>query len=111
MFFCLKVATGVVASSPGSSRLGWGRTCFQVHSHACWQTSPGSSWLLQRKYFLTSWLLCKDSKHKTEITAFLYLNLGGNLAMGFSNGSAVKNPPAMQETQEMQVQSLGREDL
>ena len=30
--------------------------------------------------------------------------------MGFSNGSAIKNPPTMQETQEMQVQSLGRED-
>ena len=33
--------------------------------------------------------------------------------MGFLGGSAVKNPPAMQEmqeTQEAQVQSLGRED-
>ena len=30
--------------------------------------------------------------------------------MGFPNGSAVKNPPAMQETQEMWVQSLGQED-
>ena len=28
--------------------------------------------------------------------------------MGFSGGSAVKNPPAMQEAQ---VQSLGREDF
>ena len=26
------------------------------------------------------------------------------------DGSVVKNPPAMQETQETQVQSLGRED-
>ena len=30
--------------------------------------------------------------------------------LGFSGGSAVKNPPAMQEIQEMQVQSLGWED-
>ena len=30
------------------------------------------------------------------------------MAMGFPGGSAVKNPPAMQE---MQVQSLGQEDL
>ena len=30
--------------------------------------------------------------------------------MGFPGGSAVKNPPAMQEPQEMWVQSLGWED-
>ena len=30
--------------------------------------------------------------------------------MGFLGGSAVKNPPAMQETQEMWVQSLGQKD-
>ena len=30
--------------------------------------------------------------------------------MGFPGGSAVKNPPAMQELQETQFQSLGRED-
>ena len=30
--------------------------------------------------------------------------------MGFPCGSAVKNPPAMQEPQKTQVQSLGRED-
>ena len=29
----------------------------------------------------------------------------------FPNGSAVKNLPAVQETQEMQVRSLGQEDL
>ena len=29
---------------------------------------------------------------------------------GFLGGSAVKNPPAMQGPQEMQVQSLGQED-
>ena len=29
---------------------------------------------------------------------------------GFPGGSAIKNPPAMQETQEMWVQSLGWED-
>ena len=30
--------------------------------------------------------------------------------MGFYNGSVVKNLPAMQETQDMQVQSPGQED-
>ena len=30
--------------------------------------------------------------------------------MGFHSGSVVKNPPAVQEPQEMWVQSLGRED-
>ena len=30
--------------------------------------------------------------------------------LGFHNGSEVKNPPAMQETQKMRVQSLGQED-
>ena len=32
------------------------------------------------------------------------------MLMGFPDSSAVKNPPAVQETQETQVQSLGRED-
>ena len=30
--------------------------------------------------------------------------------MDFPGGSAVKNPPAMQKTQEMWIQSLGQED-
>ena len=29
---------------------------------------------------------------------------------GFPGGSAVKNPPAMQEAQELRVQSLGQKD-
>ena len=33
-----------------------------------------------------------------------------NLVAGSSDGSAVKNLPAMQETQETQVPSLGQED-
>ena len=32
------------------------------------------------------------------------------LNLGFSRGSPVKNPPAMQDKQERQVQSLGQED-
>ena len=31
-------------------------------------------------------------------------------SLGFPGGSAVKNPPAMQESQEARVQSLGWED-
>ena len=34
----------------------------------------------------------------------------GQELSGFLGGSAVKNPPVMQEMQEAQVQSLGRED-
>ena len=30
--------------------------------------------------------------------------------MGFPSGSVIKNPPAMQELQEMQVRSMGQED-
>ena len=33
-----------------------------------------------------------------------------NHGISFPHGSIVKNPPAKQETQETQVQSLGRED-
>ena len=33
----------------------------------------------------------------------------GGRGLGFPGGSAVKNPPAMQEMQEMQVPSLGWE--
>ena len=32
------------------------------------------------------------------------------ISWNFSGGSAIKNPPAMQETQERQFQSLGQED-
>ena len=31
--------------------------------------------------------------------------------MGFPGGSVIKNPPAVQESQETWVQSLGQEDL
>ena len=33
-----------------------------------------------------------------------------NKDSGLPGGSAVKNPPALKETQEMQVRSLGQED-
>ena len=33
-----------------------------------------------------------------------------HVAKGFPSGLAVKNPPAMQEPQKTQVQSLGQED-
>ena len=38
------------------------------------------------------------------------LSVYNPLLWGFPGGSAVKNPPAMQEMQEMQVPSLGQED-
>ena len=42
----------------------------------------------------------------------LYLDVSGVLLapMGFLGGSAIKNPPAVQETQETWVLSLSRED-
>ena len=44
-----------------------------------------------------------------EIPWELGINIHTLLYMGFPGGSEVKNPPAMQETQEMQVQSPGHE--
>ena len=38
------------------------------------------------------------------------LNILLHTIIGFLGGSAVKNPPAIQETQEMRVQSLSGED-
>ena len=43
-----------------------------------------------------------------DCTTAYKLSQGKKLGWGFPGGSAVKNPPAMQETQ---VQSLGRDDL
>ena len=42
-----------------------------------------------------------------SVLDFLFINF--IIAMGFPGGSAVKNPPAMQEPQETWVPSLGRE--
>ena len=44
------------------------------------------------------------------VCIYIYTYILSILSMGFPNGSAVKNPPAMEETQEMRVQSLGQED-
>ena len=38
------------------------------------------------------------------------LDSGDAISMGFPGGSAVKNPPAMQETHETWVRLLGQED-
>ena len=40
----------------------------------------------------------------------LHFSVNERVWMGFLGGSAVKNPPAMQEMQEMWVQSLGQKD-
>ena len=48
---------------------------------------------------------------------FLFLPYWGcfsihpKIVVGFPSGSVIKNPPAMQESQETQVRSLGLEDL
>ena len=46
----------------------------------------------------------------TRMSAQLSSFLGYSCEGSFPGGSAVKNPPAIQETQEMWVQSLGWED-
>ena len=44
------------------------------------------------------------------VCAHIYVYTYICIHMGFPGGSVVKNPPAMQEPQETQVQSLGWED-
>ena len=41
----------------------------------------------------------------------IHLKYSNVYMMGFPGGLMVKNPPAIQKTQEMRVQSLGHEDL
>ena len=47
---------------------------------------------------------------RTWPTVSFLISLCLSWMMGFPNGSAIKNPPAMQEMQETQVQSLGGKD-
>ena len=67
-------------------------------------------------YFKCPWLPkggCYDPhfiKGKIDSERFMLFANVYAMSMGFPGGSAVKNPPAMQETQEMLDQSLGRED-
>ena len=43
-----------------------------------------------------------------EMPIYIYIHV--IICIGFPNGSAVKNPPARQETRETKFQSLGQED-
>ena len=78
-----------------------------------WQTKPSSK---QKEseivvLFLFDLILKEQLLKKHTVRASgrrEELTLGTD--MGFPRGSAVKNLPAMQETQEMCVQSLGQED-
>ena len=47
----------------------------------------------------------------TSCVASLWVGLGSRGHWGFPDGSAVKNLPAMQDSQEMLVRFLGQEDL
>ena len=58
--------------------------------------------------FLTSGILYKSFLIEISISISIYLSV--YIFLGFPNGSAIKDPPAMQETQEMQVLSLGQQD-
>ena len=53
--------------------------------------------------------LLQVSKDKKKFSDILFVWVGGGWR-GFHRGSAVKNPPAMQEPQATWVQSLGQED-
>ena len=55
-------------------------------------------------------LLCGRHGAKGWAYRMIRINRVPGASRGFSIGSAVKNSPAMQETQEMWLQSLGRED-
>ena len=51
-----------------------------------------------------------ESKGREQHEIFVWLDRKDRSSAGFPSGSAVKNPPAMQDPQEMQVQPLGQED-
>jgi len=51
-------------------------------------------------------ILCREGTMDTAILLFNQYDI----QRGFAGGSVVKNPPAMQETQEVRVQSLDWED-
>ena len=55
-------------------------------------------------------LLCGRHGAKGWAYRMIRINRVPGASLGFSISSAVKNSPAMQETQEMWLQSLGRED-
>ena len=55
-------------------------------------------------------LLCGRHGAKGWAYRMIRISRVPGASLGFSNGSEGKNPSATQETQEMRVQSLGRED-
>ena len=55
-------------------------------------------------------LLCGRQGAKGWSYRMIRINRVPGASLSFSNGSAVKNSPAMLETQEMRLQSIGRED-
>ena len=60
------------------------------------------------------WPLGRDLSQQgllTPCVASLWVGLGSRAHWGFPDGAAVKNLPAMQDSQEMPVRFLGQEDL
>ena len=53
---------------------------------------------------------CFQIRPQSEIPGGHELVVGARFKLGFPGGSVVKNPPAVQETQVIQVPFLGRED-
>ena len=75
------------------------------------QARPGSGTFLNASDGSRSCLWAGPARNwRAWFIAFLLPLYHGGHALGFPCGSAVKNLPAVQELQETQVRSLGRED-
>ena len=98
---------------PFSRESSWPRDWTHVSSVSCidrWVFSPPTSatWKLGRCWGQGGLVCCSPWGCKElDMTGWLNNN---NEGMCFPGGAAVKNLPAMQETQEMQIRALGRED-
>ena len=91
---------------------------YQIPPPQCLESSPSDSWSSAPKSHPEVYL-CFSSAESYKIPLFFYSNhsyLPSSILQkilgrrDFPGGSAVKNPPAMQETQVMQFWSLGGED-
>ena len=91
---------------------------YQIPPPQCLESSPSDSWRSAPQTHPEVYL-CLSSGESYKILLFFYSNhsyLPSSILQkvlgrrDFPDGSAIKNPPAMQETQEMQFLSLGGED-
>ena len=64
--------------------------------------NPGNGFI----YFPDFWDIVQGTSIRN-----IYLSIYIHIFLGFPDGSAIKNPPAVQEIQEIQVLSLGQQSL